>query len=87
MIRSAIPGQAAQPVARAAPQVGDGKDDDTVRLDDVSDREWEARQQEPTDAATLDDPRPERPGRRALDDGIQGALYFVGEVEAKPGNL
>lgn len=78
---------ALQPVSRPTSEVGHGEDNNLGTLDEVADREWKARQQEPPDTDGLTDPRPERPGHRALADRLQSAAHLVGQVGPEPGHL
>jgi hypothetical protein len=64
-----------------------GKDDDSVGLHDVPDREREACQQKSADASAFADAGPEWPGRRALCDGVQPALDLISEVAPEPWKL
>ena len=75
--------QPLQPVTGPAPEVGDGKHDDLLGPRDVSDGEGEACKEKPPDLQLRGEAWPERPGRRPLDDGVQGVLQLLGEIGAQ----
>jgi hypothetical protein len=80
-------GAALEPVSRLPAKVRDSQHRDPVGLDDVADGEGEPGQEEPPDSGGLSDARPERPGHRALGDGVEGVAHLVGEVDSEAGKL